>query len=78
MNWKKGTNRLVWIVSLFAGIMIFIFGSEYLHVSGLSHGSHPSDPNISFVAGLLMFGFVWLVYGLAIFVYKGFQENNVE
>jgi len=63
MNWKRGIYRLVWTVSTLAALVAYI----------LADSGYISD---SISAGAVTFGVVWLIYGLGIFVYKGFQDSG--
>jgi hypothetical protein len=67
MNWKRGIKRLVWTISIFTGIMVFVVGEGFYN---------EGDTGTNIFYGIVMFGLVWLVYGLVIFVYRGFQENE--
>lgn len=67
MNWKRGINRLVWTVSILVGIMVFVIGQGF-------YNEGDADTNLFY--GAVTFGFVWLIYGLVIFIYKGFQSEK--
>lgn len=67
MNWKRGINRLVWVVSIFAGVMVFVIGEGFYN---------EGDTNTNLFYGAVTFVFVWLVYVLVMYIYNGFQENN--
>jgi len=67
MNLKRGINRLVWTVSILGAVVVLVI-CEFFYNEG--------DSDTNFFYGLLTFGLTWLVYGLIIFIYKGFQRND--
>lgn len=76
MNWKKGIQRFVLVVSICVGGAILFLGSSALGVDGLIDAHDSENAAKSLVVAGLAFGIVWGLYGLSIFVYRGFHDSN--
>ncbi len=76
MNWKKGTNRLVWVISSLSASFILLFGNSRMKVTGLLNAYTNKQAEESFFWAIAAFGFVWLLYGLSLHIYKGFQDEK--
>jgi hypothetical protein len=76
MNWKRGIQRFVLVVSICVGGAVLFLGSSALGVDGLIDAHDSEDAAESFITAVLAFGIVWGLYGLSIFVYRGFQKDD--
>ncbi len=67
---------MVWIVSICVGIIVLLFGSSVLDVSGIKDARNGAEAAQSLATAGLAFGLVWLAYLLSMFVVKGFQGDD--
>ena len=78
MNWKRGIMRLVWTLSICIGVAVLLLGCSFLNASGIINAHDGEDAVLSLFAGVVMFGFVWLIYGLSVHIYIGFQDSDSD
>jgi len=77
MSWKKGINRLVWVISSLTAFFVLLLGNSRFHITGIIDEPTVEEAIVSFAVALVAFMFVWLLYALSLFVYRGFKEENI-
>jgi len=69
VNLRKGIKRVVFILSLvpvFIGIAMFIIGLVDNHYEMREAG---------FLTAVIGFGVIWIIYGVMLYIIKGFQTR---